>query len=104
MTHHRTNTCTGTCINISHKLPDYIHPLFKKCFYLKKKLHRDCINQLIMKIRIICNTTQWIKTKKIYRVHEKSSHDLMIKKATLKTIVRNVIKKKSTTSQFLLYL
>lgn len=59
-------------------------PIYVNCLKLKNKLHRDCINQLIMKIRIIYNTTQWIKIKKIYKVYIESSHDLMIKKSYIK--------------------
>lgn len=62
--------------------PPLTPTIYVNCLKLKNKLHRDCINQLIMKIRIIYNTTQWIKIKKIYKVYIESSHDLMIKKAT----------------------
>lgn len=81
MTLHRTNTCIGTW-NISNKPPP---PTYVNCLKLKNKLHRDCINQLIMKIRIIYNTTQWIKKKKIYKVYI-IPHDLMIKKSYIKKL------------------
>lgn len=97
--HHRTNMCTSTCFS---QPPNYKH-CFKSAFILQNNLHRYCVNHFIMKIRIIYNTTQWIKKTQIYKVYKESSHDLMIKKATLKKIVKNVVKKKSTAHQFLFY-
>lgn len=74
-------------------------PTYVNCLKLKNKLHRDCINQLIMKIRIIYNTTQWIKKKDIQSVHRILAW-FDDQKSYIKKNVRNVVKKKSTTRQF----